>query len=414
MSSGYTTMLLASHAAAALVILFAPSVTEGADQKPAETLAAIKKERESAWAELRNVRKPGTTEAEQKKSAERYHERIGDLGRRALALARTDPDAPEAIEAALWVHAEAKRNNHPELYRAAYDMLAEHYLDSDAIVRVCGFAWLDTVESPHPEAFLRTAVERSKNVNVRAICCLGLGRHQQDLARLVRDLNDPVRGQILGKNLERYGPAVIQRLRALDPEQLEREATKFLERTIKDFGSLQPMGKTSVRLGERAAGELFQMRHLSIGRTPPDIEGEDIDGKPMRLSEFRGKVVVISFWATWCGPCMQLVPHDRALVEKMKGRPFVLVGVNGDDDRERAKAVSAKEGINWRSFWSGSARQGIPLQWGVSSWPTIFVIDGNGVIRDEGLVFRQDVDRSATPNKMIETLVEEAEASSKR
>ena len=125
-------------------------------------------------------------------------------------------------------------------------------------------------------------------------------------------------------------------------------------------------------------------------------------------------MVVISFWATWCGPCMRLVPHDKALVEKMKGRPFVLVGVNGDDDRERAKAVSAKEGINWRSFWSGSARQGIPLEWGVSSWPTIFVIDGNGVIRDNGLVFRHEVDRSATPNKMIETLVEEAEASSKR
>ena len=96
-------------------------------------------------------------------------------------------------------------------------MLAEHYLDSDAIVRVCALAWLDTVESPQPEAFLRTAVERSKNVNVRAICCLSLGRHQQDLARLVRDINDPVRGQIVAKNLERLGPevALIQRLRAL-------------------------------------------------------------------------------------------------------------------------------------------------------------------------------------------------------
>jgi thiol-disulfide isomerase/thioredoxin len=407
-------MRFASHAATALVILLAPSGTEGADQKPAETLAAIKQEREGAWAEFRNVSKPGTAEAEQKKSAERYKERIGDLGRRALALARKGPDAPEAIEAVLWVHAEARGNNNLELYRAAYDMLAEHYLDSDAILRICGFAWLDTVKSPHPEAFLRTAVERSKNLNVRAICCLSLGRHQQDLAKLVRDVNDPVRGEILGKNLERYGPALIQRLRALDPEHLDREATKFLERTIKDFGGHQPMGKASVRLGERAAGELFQMRHLSIGRTPPDIEGEDIDGKPMRLSEFRGKVVVLSFWATWCGPCIQLVPHDRALVDKMKGRPFALVGVNGDDDRERVKEVSAKEGINWRSFWSGGAKKGIPLQWGVSGWPTIFVIDGNGVIRDNGLVFFHEADRSATPNRFIETLVEEAEASSKK
>jgi thiol-disulfide isomerase/thioredoxin len=241
-----------------------------------------------------------------------------------------------------------------------------------------------------------------------------LGRFEQDLAKVVRDLNDPVRGKIVGNNLEHSRPGVTARLRALDPEKLDREATRFLERTIKEFGGVQPLGKASFRLSERAAGEIFQMKHLAVGRIAPDIEGEDIDGKPMRLSDFRGKVVVISFWATWCGPCMTLVPDEKALIERMKGRPFMLIGVNGDDNRERVKAVSAEKGINWRSFWSGSRIQGIPLQWGVSAWPAIFVIDRSGVIRDNGLVYFHELHRSATPNRMIETLVVEAEQASKR
>ena len=108
------------------------------------------------------------------------------------------------------------------------------------------------------------------------------------------------------------------------------------------------------------------------------------------------------------------MPHEKALVERMKGRPFVLIGVNGDDDREKAKAVSAREGVNWRSFWPGGAKQGIPLEWGVSGWPTVYVIDANGVIRDNGLVYFEEIYGSKTPDKMIESLVAEAEKASKR
>src|SRR5262249_43343478 len=120
-------------------------------------------------------------------------------------------------------------------------------------------------------------------------------------------------------------------------------------------------------------------------------------------------VVLVSFWATWCGPCMGLVPHEKALVEKMKGRPFALVGVNGDDDREKAKSISAREGIRWRSFWNGGPARGIPTQWGVGGWPAVYVIDADGVIRDNGLAYFHDVYRSQTPDKTIEALVTEAE-----
>ncbi len=407
-------MKLSTHAAWVLSVLLVPPVSEGADQKPAETVDSLKKEHEAVWRKLDNDRKPGTSEAEKKTAVERFYKSVGDLGRRAVALAKKHPGTPDAVETLVWAHFAATEDD-PELAGVIYDMLAERYLDSDAILPVCRIAWVDPFMGTHTEAFLRAAVERSKNVKVRSLCCYSLGRHQQELASAARDMNDPVRGEARLEILNASGPGRrTERLRALDPGKLERDAEECFDRTIKEFGDVQPMGKDDAPLGELATGMLFKMHHLGIGRTAPEIEGEDIDGKPMKLSDFRGKVDEVAFWATWCGPCMSRVPHEKALVEKMKDRPFVLIGVNCDDDREKVKTVSAEKGISWRSFWNGGATKGIPVQWGIRSWGTTYLIDANGVIRDDSLVYFHDLHFSDTPDKMIETLVAEAEKASKR
>ena len=77
-----------------------------------------------------------------------------------------------------------------------------------------------------------------------------------------------------------------------------------------------------------------------------------------------------------------MYPHERSLVDQYKDRPFVLIGVNSDEDREKLKPVLEKERITWRSFWNGGGRSGpISSAWNVHGWPTLYILDKDGTIR---------------------------------
>ncbi|HEY4415690.1 MAG TPA: TlpA disulfide reductase family protein [Verrucomicrobiae bacterium] len=151
-----------------------------------------------------------------------------------------------------------------------------------------------------------------------------------------------------------------------------------------DCPSLQPANAVQPKatLGELAAIELFELEHLTVGKAAPELEGETIDGKKLRLSDYRGKVVVLSFWASWCGPCMQMVPAEVRLAQQMQGKPFALIGINGDSNRSDAQNAVKKEQMSWPSFWDEKGAGGIiPTAWNIHGWPTVFILDSAGVIQ---------------------------------
>ena len=93
-----------------------------------------------------------------------------------------------------------------------------------------------------------------------------------------------------------------------------------------------------------------------------------------------------------------MYPHERSLVKRLADKPFALIGVNSDKDREALKEVLEKENITWRSFWNGpeGPRGPISTSWKVKSWPSIYVLDHKGRIRFEnvrGLALDDAVDR---------------------
>src|SRR5262245_20461797 len=93
--------------------------------------------------------------------------------------------------------------------------------------------------------------------------------------------------------------------------------------------------------------------------------------------------------------------HERSLVKRLEGKPFALIGVNSDSDREQLKRVLLRERITWRSFWDGGSPDGpIARQWQIDGWPSIWVIDHKGVIRYRD---PDDLDQA------VETLLAEAE-----
>src|SRR5947209_7125046 len=76
-----------------------------------------------------------------------------------------------------------------------------------------------------------------------------------------------------------------------------------------------------------------------------------------------------------------MYPHERSLVQRYQGRPFAFLGINSDDDPQSAKAIMAAEGLPWRCWWDGGAHGSIANRYLVNGWPTIYVLDAEGVIR---------------------------------
>jgi hypothetical protein len=142
------------------------------------------------------------------------------------------------------------------------------------------------------ETFLRQVLKKNPHRQVQGLACLGLahflGNRRQRL--------DLVQGQpkLAREFAGLFGKEYLQDLRRQDRARAIREAEALLERAAKQYGDVKiPDGGT---VGEKAKAELFESRYLRVGKVAPDIRGVDQDGKRFKLSDYRGKVVLLDFW----------------------------------------------------------------------------------------------------------------------
>lgn len=354
----------------ALLLLFAAAALAADDQPQtaAEKLAAIQKEHKDAEAAYRKTMEalPDTPEGE-KKAAEvwkAFDKGQADRFAAAVDLARGNPKTDSALAALEWVLTNP-RSYYLPVGKPALELLTEHHAANPKVAKTV--AWIGYYHQDN-----RSESFAAGRALINAV--------------LAKNSDRTARGQAIMARAWEAGRrfAAAEYKKAPDAEKLAAEAEKAFEAVVRDYAECSRMMRDGQRtLGEEAKQELFELQHLRIGKVAPEIEADGVDGKRFKLSDHRGKVTVLNFWASWCGPCMAMVPHERELVARLKNKPFVLIGVNGDDRREKAIEVMAREKMTWPSFWNGDKGPdgSISRAWNVRGWPTVYVLDARGVIR---------------------------------
>ena len=372
-------------------------------------------------------------------SANRPRDLIADYSRRMVDLAESSPGDPVARDALLWVIEKPGRSDHGDYgdqFARAGSLLVRYHGDDPEAVRI-GLT-LDNVLTPHRDALLLGFYVTAKGREAKGLARLALAQYLAHKAKTVdyaraNEGRPKLRALSGGKVVREFDMsdedyAYHVGLRQCDSLVISAEAVRLYEEVISEYADVphithrdrvreavlndpnpkwngQPLteeGRRNIErmvarkktLRQQAEARLDDMLNLAVGKPAPEIEGTDMDGKPLKLSDYKGKVVVLVFWGTWCGPCMAQVPNERELVERLKGKPFALLGVDCEPNKETARSVMARERMTWPNWYDGAPGEGpIARRYHIRGYPSIFVLDAKGVIRSRGGVYDEFVDK---------------------
>lgn len=131
------------------------------------------------------------------------------------------------------------------------------------------------------------------------------------------------------------------------------------------------------------AGRYLDHIELARERMAPAFALTTLDGQHITMDGLAGKVVLIDFWATWCGPCREALPHMREIAKKFQGQPFVVLSVSLDSDAAKWKDFVAKNGMTWLQYRDGGFDGPMAKLFSVDAIPATFSIDPDGVLEDQ-------------------------------
>ena len=161
----------------------------------------------------------------------------------------------------------------------------------------------------------------------------------------------------------------------------EAKGDELMEQLQRDF----PDSKQAAMLKKQEASKKIQAG-LKAGMPFPDFAVKDTNGKPLSLAAYKGKVVLIDFWATWCGPCVKELPNVLDAYEKHHAGGFEIIGISLDSDRAKLDTFVKEKNMPWVQFFDGKGWQNeLAQKYGINSIPATYLIDGEGKIIASGL-----------------------------
>jgi thiol-disulfide isomerase/thioredoxin len=141
------------------------------------------------------------------------------------------------------------------------------------------------------------------------------------------------------------------------------------------------------RLAEAASSTLERKeKQAELRKKPVDLKFTAVDGQPVDLANLRGKVVLIDFWASWCGPCMGEMPNVVSTYGKLHEKGFEILGISLDQEKEAMEGALKKQNMTWMQYFDGAGWQNkISTSFGIQSIPAAWLIDKKGMLRQTNL-----------------------------
>jgi len=351
-----------------------PKITEVTSHVEKEDYLTLVSEYAARQREAEEALMKARTETEQNTAIENMARLQSAYAGRFLALAEKHAGDQVAFDALGGV---AVNLFTPRESLHAAEILIRDHSHNDGMVRI--YRELDAPPlafSPAAEQLLRAGLAGAPTREARARACLSLARDLRWRARNLRQIMRPGTDRFLELTVRASGSELLKDALPETADAFDREGEQLYVRLEKEFADVTT-GSETIR--DDARRELSKLRDLAIGKPAPEAEGPDVDGKPMKLSDYRGKIVLLTFSGSWDRD--RWYPLERALVERMKGRPFALLSVNVDTDKETL-LKSIKDGeVTWRCWWEGQESGLNRQRWRVNEIPSVFIIDAKGIIR---------------------------------
>ena len=211
------------------------------------------------------------------------------FAKRFLSFAKSHPDDPQAIESLRWVIQKVRGRPDTD---AALQLLRQRHVKSEQIASAC--ADIANSRSAQAEPLLRKLLADSPNKSTRAAAGIYLAALLDAEANIASQLK--AQPELAARVLQYYGKPYGKHLAGLNPTKLDKERERVYEQLLKSFPEEKIQDTT---IEEIASQRLFYLRNLAVGKVAPEIRGEDIGGKELKLSDHRGKIVMLTFWGHW-------------------------------------------------------------------------------------------------------------------